>query len=172
MNSKKTLALVAALAIVLGACGKSNKVGQDIKVDESGKIEICRLGEKCPTPSPKKEEGLGLGKQSPTPLPSPTAQKTQEVAIVIEIPEGANYNPFNVTLEPFAILKVVNKDCREEVAKGRTFTEDDGDDSTPPVFDSGFIKCNGEWTWTADTAGEFNVIDKSGFPATAKVVVE
>lgn len=175
-RASKLLSLLAALVLVAGACGKEKQIGQDLETNLKAAKQECRLGEKCPSPSPKGGGGLTVAspKPSPSPAPSPT-ERPEQPAVIVIIPEGEAYqdgatgNPISViTLEPNAILKVINKDCRPEVAKGRSFSEQ----SSPPVFDSGFLKCNQEWTWTANVIGEFDVNDRSGFPSPAKVIVE
>lgn len=164
-NKKGIAALLIVWVFLVSACGKPPAVGEGIEIDESGKIEICRLGEKCPTPSPQKTENLGVGASpSPSPVASPT--KSQEPAVTVIIPEGANYEPFAIEMEAGALLKVVNKDCRPEVPKGRSFTDQEGN------FDSGLLKCNEEWLWVANVIGQFTVIDKSGFPANASLTIE
>lgn len=175
-SHSRLLAGLAVLVLITGACGKEKQIGQGLDTNLKSAKEGCRLGEKCPSPSPKGQGGLTVASPTPSPkaAPSPTDRPEQPAVIVI-IPEGEAYqdgatgNPISViTLEPNAILKVINKDCRPEVSKGRSFTEQ----SSPPVFDSGLLKCNEEWTWTANVLGEFDVNDRSGFPSPAKVIVE
>src|SRR5687767_13795488 len=127
-RASRFVAVLAVFALLAGACGKEKQIGQNLETNLKSAKQACRLGEKCPSPSPK--GGGGLTVASPTPslaAPSPT-EKAEAPAVIVVIPEGEAYqdaatgNPISViTLEPHATLKVINKDCRPEVAKGRSF---------------------------------------------------
>ncbi|MEO7819315.1 MAG: hypothetical protein ABIS18_09290, partial [Actinomycetota bacterium] len=143
---KKVLWIFALVMFVSSGCGKSNDVGGDLKipvgVDPS---ECARLGQKCP-PSPSvAPSGAGAIGAKPSVSPPPPAPPPEEKpAITVIIPEGQNYEPASVELVAGAILEVINKDCRPEIPKGRTYTATDG------TFDSGYLACGKVFRWKAN----------------------
>lgn len=168
--------LVAVLALVVGACGGSEKVGDDLGVGNGGPTtSACRLGE-CTTTTAPPTTTTAAKAAAPTtsrpvvvattttaPVQATTTTRAPSPPFVIRIqPDsaGSHFAPSQASVVRGAVVRFTNVD---EVA--RSVEADDGSFSSPS------IPPGGTFDYVAATPGRFPYHDGTRPYAVATLVV-
>jgi plastocyanin len=154
MTTRSRLALGVCTAMLLAACGESNKVGSKSLINFQDEAQQ-RLGQSTPSPAPAPVAAATAGAPGKQALAAPTAAPRQaseeQVALTIAINDdsaGTNFDPSVARVLAGSQVRWVNND-----KVPRSVESDTG------AFASGMLQPGAAWIWKFKAAGKFNYHD-------------
>jgi plastocyanin len=145
----RAVAILASFFVLFAGCGGGNKVGSAFK-NFKGQQAGQRIGESTPAPTVKaKAAATAAPVATVAPRQPVKTAAPQQSSLTIQI-TSSGFNPTAARVYQGSLITVTNTD-----AQPHSYTSSDG------TYDTGMLAAHQSKTFTAGTAGSFQINDRS-----------